>query len=1009
MHLRNYRAILTLVFSIIFVSQHLFAQKKSKKIISKDEMKKNWVDSVYNKLTRDERIGQLFMVAAYSGGKSYNEDAIIKLISEHQVGGLIFMQGGPARQANLTNEYQHMAQVPLLIAMDAEWGLGMRLDSVQNFPREMMIGATRDTMYAYRMASAIALQCKRLGVHVDFAPVVDVNNNPANPIINSRAFGEDKVWVAKMGIAYMHGLQNNGIMACAKHFPGHGNTSVDSHKDLPVIDKSMGELDTVELFPFKAMIRAGVKSMMVAHLEIPALETEAHVPTTLSKNTVTGLLKDKMGFKGLIFTDALNMQGVAKYFAPGDADLRAFTAGNDVLLFSQDVPVAIGKIKDAMDSGKIPESRLEESVKKILGAKYDAGLSKLQTISTDNIVDDLNKYVLPIREMTAKAAITLVRDENGIINKVNRNMSVGYIGINVNSTPELCTELYNNLGNVISDWLPKGSSADKVSQLLEKIKDYDATIVAVHNISFYPGSCYGLDAQVLSFLQQVQNRDNVMVVLLGNAYACQNFPQPKSLMITYEDDSVTESVVAKVLLKKQKAKGTLPVYPFMTTGAVSISQENAEVKEPVTNNRTLKKVEIPAEAGVKDMDALFKLNMFIQRCIVDGAFPGCRILAARNGKVFYDKSFGYYTYEKKKAVDPNSIYDVASMTKILATTLAVMHLYETGKLDLDATVDKYLKWTKGTNKAKLHIRDLLLHQAGLKSWIPFYKETIDAAGYPNKEIYSETQSKEFNIQVSKSLYMRNDYVDTIWSRILMSPLENTGRFVYSDLDFYFLAEIVEQISKQPLNQYVDEQFYKPMGLKRITYLPLKKFSNAEIVPTELDIFFRHEQVSGFVHDPGAALFGGVAGHAGIFASAGDVAAIFQMLLNKGEYNGVRYFKPETIDYFTVYNSKLSRRGLGFDKPAVDKDDGGPAGDRCTGYAFGHQGFTGTCGWADPGTGVVFVFLSNRVYPSSDNTKINKLNVRTVAQDYIYQSLGLPVNHDRPQLYKKEMEMKEGAK
>jgi len=299
------------------------AQSKNNKLPTALAKEKKWVDSIYNVLTPDERIGQLFMVAAYSGGKSYNEEAITKLLKAHQLGGLIFMQGGPQRQAALTNTYQRMAQVPLLIAMDAEWGLGMRLDSVQNFPRQMMIGATHDTVFAYRMANAIAMQCKRLGVHIDFAPVVDVNNNPANPIINSRAFGDDKVAVAKMGIAYMHGLQNNGIIACAKHFPGHGNTNVDSHKDLPLINQSIAELDTLELYPFKAMIKAGIKSMMVAHLEVPALDTSAHVPTTLSHNAVTGLLKEKLGFKGLIFTDALNMQGVAKYYAPGDADLRA--------------------------------------------------------------------------------------------------------------------------------------------------------------------------------------------------------------------------------------------------------------------------------------------------------------------------------------------------------------------------------------------------------------------------------------------------------------------------------------------------------------------------------------------------------------------------------------------------------------------------------------------------------------------------------------------------------------
>ena len=349
-------ALICIAFSIDTAAQPVFRGKP-------EPLQKLWVDSVYNQLTESERIGQLFMVAAYSGGKNFNQEGIEKLIKAHQIGGLIFMQGGPARQANLTNRYQQMAQVPLLLSMDAEWGLGMRLDSVLNFPRQMMLGASDDTALAYALGMAVAYQCKRLGVHVNFAPVVDVNNNAANPVINTRSFGENKKRVVRMAIAYMRGMQDYGVMACAKHFPGHGDTDVDSHKDLPVVNKTLAQLDTLELYPFKKLVDAGIQSMMIAHLSIPALEKEPHVPTTLSRNTVTNLLKNKMGFKGLIFTDALNMQGVAKYFAPGETDVRAFIAGNDVLLFSQDVPTAIAKIKAAIAAGKVSVKDLERSVK----------------------------------------------------------------------------------------------------------------------------------------------------------------------------------------------------------------------------------------------------------------------------------------------------------------------------------------------------------------------------------------------------------------------------------------------------------------------------------------------------------------------------------------------------------------------------------------------------------------------------------------------------------------------
>ena len=989
--------------AFILISCYAFADRKKKvtQIIPITTGKAVWIDSVYNKLTIDERIGQLFMVAAYSGGKNYNEELITQLLKDHQIGGLIFMQGGPARQALLTNKYQQLAQVPLLIAMDAEWGIGMRLDSVKSFPRQMMLGATHDTALAYELGASIAAQCNRLGVNIDFAPDVDVNNNPANPVINTRSFGEDKTWVAKLGIGYMRGLQNNGVKACAKHFPGHGDTNVDSHKDLPLILKPYAALDTLELYPFKELIARGVKSVMSAHLEVPALDTQEHLPTSLSKNTISNLLKAKLNFTGLVISDALSMKGVTKYFPAGDADLVAFEAGNDILLFSQDVPKAILKIKTAIDSGAISQEMLEHSVKKILSAKYESGLNKFKNIEIKNIVEDLNQKVFPLRYKIAQSAITLVRDDNDVLNKINENLRLSYIGINANTTTPLYEGLENEYKSVDAYWYPKNSDEDAGEEILNKISVYDAVIVGIHNLNYTPDNNYGIDNNAVKFIQQLSKKKNVLIALMGNAYAMQSCFVSPSLLLGYDDDSVTNKAMADILIKKSKIKGDLPVSPVSLVGkynppAIKTIKYNPE------NSPELKPVLMPKDAGVKDPEMLDKLDMFLQRCITDGVFPGCRVFAAKNGQVFYDKSFGYLKYDKETPVDENVLYDMASCTKILATTISVMRLYEEGKLDLDKKISDYLPASIGTNKADIKIKDLLLHQAGLKAWIPFYKETLDEKGRLNKRYYRKFEKGDFQTRVARDVYLRNDYMDTIWKRIYTSKLDNAGKSVYSDLDYYFLGAIVEKISSKTIDEYADEQFYKPLGLSHILFKPLRKFGPLKIAPTENDISFRNQQIYGFVHDPGAAMFGGVAGHAGLFSTAGDAAVIFQMLLNKGLYAGKRYFKPATVELFTKYNSLLNHRGLGFDKPAVDEDNGGPAGDRCSAFAFGHQGFTGTCAWADPATGIVFVFLSNRVFPSAANNKINKLSVRTIAQDYIYESFGIPVNHERKKTYDKQV-------
>lgn len=968
------------------------------------QLKNKWVDSIYNKLGDTERIGQLFMVAAYSGGKDYNEEKIKQLISEHRIGGVIFMQGTAEAQASLTNLYQQMANVPLLIAMDAEWGLGMRLTGVKNLPRAMMTGATRDTAIAYKLGAAIAKQCKRMGVHIDFAPVVDVNNNPNNPIINARSFGEDKLLVTRLALAYMRGLQDNGVMACAKHFPGHGDTDADSHEDMPVINKSMQQLDTLELYPFKEMIRKGIGSVMVAHLSVPAIEPQKKVPTTLSKNAITDLLRNKLGFKGLIFTDALNMKGIAKYYSPGEIDVLALMAGNDMLLFSQDVPSGMKKIMAAIDSGKITWPEIEIHVKRVLAAKYDAGLHNWKPIESINATEELNSVVIPLRTITTKKSVTLIRDRNNIIaNLLNTRKRIGYIGINAKDSSHLANALLQSIPDMKMEWLPKGSSSSVTNKILANTAlNNDITIVGIHSMSFYPtNGYYSLDEQQMSLIKQLAARPDVLIALMGNPYLLKNTCNTGSVVVTYEDDSLTQDAVARVLLRKDDARGILPVSPCVGMQTEGVLLPPVAAATPVATD-VLVKTDYVEDAKVVNENALEKLDMFLQRSIADGVFPGCRILAAKDGKVFYDKAFGYYDYNKTQPVTETTLYDIASVTKVAATTLAVMRLYESGKLNLDKTIGDYLPWVKGTDKEGLKIKDLLLHQAGLKSWIPFYKETLDEKGNLKPELYSNKADNRKWITVAKNLYLNGDYTDTIWNRILNSPLENKGKCVYSDLDFYFLAAITEKITGQHIDKYVDEQFYKPLGLKHTTYNPLQKFKEQDIAPTEKDNVFRRQQIQGYVHDQGAAMLGGVAGHAGVFSTAGDVAVIFQLLLNKGSYKGQRYFKKETIEKFTAYNSAISRKGLGFDKPKEDKDDAGPAGNRTSGYAFGHQGFTGTCAWADPATGIVFIFLSNRICPSTDNNNINRMSIRTIAQDYIYEALGYGINHERPAVYKTQV-------
>lgn len=952
------------LFVFLFIVLLSFGQYKS--ILSANE----WVDSVFKTLSNDEKIAQLMIIRAHSNLGPDHVAKVTNDIQQYNVGGLCFFQGGPVRQANLTNYYQGIAKTPLMISIDGEYGLGMRLDSVIKFPYQLTLGAVNDKELIYQMGLAVGEQCKRIGVNMNYAPVVDINNDPNNPVIGYRSFGEDKNKVAAFGVAYMKGMQDAGIMAFAKHFPGHGDVSVDSHLDLPVINKSLAELDTLELFPFKEMIRAGVGGVMIAHLYIPAIDNTANRATSLSKKNVTGLLKDELGFKGLTITDALEMKGVSKFFPGGTISVESIIAGNDLLCLPASVPESIEAIKKAIKKKKLTWKDIDEKVKKILLAKYNLGLNRQTPIETDNLLDDIDKKTNEIRYKVAVRSLTLLRNETSAFPAISGN-KIAYVGIGSSRLNEFGKRMKDDL-NADTYLFSYTDNANTAEEIINKIKagNYNSIIVGVHDYSIRIANNFGISDAAKRFFTQLQSF-NAANFIFGNVLALSNFCDAKNLIACYQDDDITQHAAAELMEGKIIAKGTLPVSVCEFTYGAGM-----------------------AHGGIKSTETSIKhklgaIDSIANDAIGQKAFPGCVVMAVYKGDVLYFKAFGNYEYDPSPQMKLESIFDLASVTKISATTVAVMKLYEEKRLDLNKKLSDYLPWVKGTDKAGLKIDDILLHQAGLVPFIQFYKETLDpSTGLPDKKIYSNTKTPQYSIRVAHDLYLRNDWEDTLINRIIKSPVSRDHKYVYSDNDFILLGKIVESITGMPLDQYVQHTFYNKLGMISTGYKPLQRFSSSMIIPTEDDNFFRHQLLRGDVHDEGASMFGEVAGHAGLFSNAYDLAMLYQMLLNGGELNGERYLHPETIKLFTSYQSDISRRGLGFDKPEKDnakRTDPYPCVNASP-QTFGHTGYTGTCVWVDPAYDLVYIFLSNRVYPTRDNPKLSQMNIRGKIQDAIYHAL-----------------------
>lgn len=944
-----------------------------------------WVDSVFHKMTPEERIAQLIFVRAYSHDDPAEINQVKALITQKHVGGLVFFQGSPVQQAILTNEYQSLSTVPLFISMDGEWGLGMRLDSVLDFPRQLTMGAVQDSTLIYQVGQAIGDQCRRIGVQINFAPVVDINNNPNNPVINDRSFGENKYRVARWGIQYMKGLQSTGVLACAKHFPGHGDTNTDSHKALPVINKSMSQLENLEFYPFQQMVRAGVASVMVAHLEIPAIDKRAHRPTSLSRNAITNILRNKMGFTGLVFTDALEMKGVSDYFKNGLAGVEALKAGDDILLLPENVDDCIRQIRSAIARHTLSWTTINARVKKVLAAKYHSGLAHWEPVNTAHLTEDLNKATLPLIRELYTQAITVLNNENYVLPLRAKDTSrIALLGVG-GHFPFLLERL-RGLLSVDAFSFSAGENATDASSLARKLKqEYDKVIIAVGNYNRYPANKFGISGQEIQLVNQLQQEIPSVTIVFGNPYAIRYFSHGPTIIAAYEDDSVMQRIAGDLLYERFEPKGKLPV-------GVSPEFKFSDGLSSFEYKKAYLPYAAPKVVGV-DSSRLYQVDSIARDGIARGAYPGCEVLAMRDGKIFYHKAFGTLDYDKKIPVTRNTIYDMASCTKICATTMACMRLFDEGKLKLNGTLGTYLPWLRGSDKAGLKIKDVMLHQAGFMPDFPYRDLMLTDGVHPNPTIFHSVRDSVYSVRVAENMYMNQSYEDTLEAEIRDGKLGRAHHYVYSDIDFQVMGYIVESITGLPLNEYVKRTFYDRIGMDASGFRPRERYPLDRIAPTECEKTFRLQCLHGDVHDPRSAMFGGVAGHAGFFSDAYDLAALMKMLLQGGKFDGIHYIKPATIKLFTSYQSDISRRGIGFDKPEKEQDHGYPYPSRLASpETFGHSGYTGTCIWVDPKYDFAYIFLSNRVNPDGGvNLKLSHLEIRGKIQDAFYEAMGVRTN------------------
>ena len=949
---------------------------------------KDWVESRLAKMTLKEKIGQLFIHTVPLHDTEANRKNIRNAIKEYKIGGILFSDGQVANQMKLTNYAQELADIPLMITFDGEWGLNMRLKEIPAFPRNRVMGCIQDNELLYEYGKEVARQFREIGVHVNFAPVADVDNNPLNPVINTRSFGGDVRNVAEKVLAYSRGLEDGGVLSVSKHFPGHGDTNVDSHKALPILKFTRERLDSIEMYPFRKAIEAGLGGVMVGHLEIPALSKK---PASLSPE-ILDILQEEFEFKGLAFTDALEMKGVSNNL---NVCAQALMAGNDMLLPPRNLKREMDGVLLAVKEGKLTEEYLTEKCRKVLTFKYALGLYETQFFQLSGIEKRLMRpATMDLLNRIERAAVTVVGNEGGILpmDVDLKNTAI----LNIGKSTE---------GKVFHQQLSKYMTVDRIqahpdsiATLGKRLAKYDRVIVAIHTEK------YAAYQAMLATLSSKLPLAYVYFTPLKQLYKKGNaWKKAASVILGHSGSKNVQQFVAEVMMGREKA-----------TGRISVEVKDYRMPgEGVDLEVT--KVYRPEDYGM-DSSVLSKIDQIAMEGITKKAYPGCQVLILKDGIPVYDKCFGTFTYGDSKKVEPDDLYDIASLTKTTATLLAIMKLYDEGRFGLTDPISNYVPALKGSKKGRITIEDLLMHQSGLPGSWPFYREAIDDSSYVGsffkaridgthhlrvdnrlyvtdtfnykKEYLSSSRSEEYPLQLAENMYLSPAFPDRMLEMIASDdvPLRDR-RYRYSCLNFMLLKEMVEYISGMPMDEYLEKVFYVPMGMKHTLYHPLRRYEESQILPTiQKDYLRNRKELRGYVHDEIAAFMGGVSGNAGLFSNARDVAKVYQMLVDGGQYGGKRYLSLETCQLFMNKKSRISRRTLGFDKP--DPAPGkGPCADETPKEVVGHTGFTGTCAWADPKNGLVFVFISNRVYPRPfDHKALMTLKIRPRIQQLMYQAL-----------------------
>jgi beta-N-acetylhexosaminidase len=969
---------------ILFLNNELLAQVVDPPFLK--YINHPWVDSVMKTLSTEQQIAQCIWVAGYSNRDVSHEVEMADIIRKYGIGGIIFFQGTAEKQAELTNFYQKISKVPLLISLDAEWGLGMRLEYVEKYPYQMTLGAIKNDSLIYQFGKAVAFQFKRLGMQMNLAPVADININPLNPVINYRSFGEKRENVTAKTIMYMKGMQDNGILATGKHFPGHGDTNVDSHLDLPLINHPRERLDSIELYPFRKLINEGIGSIMTAHLNLPSLDTSTGLPSTLSPVIIKGLLKNELGFKGLVITDAMNMQGVTKYFKPGEADAKALEAGNDVVEFVTDVDAAIKETKNYISSKKLTNNDIELKCRKVLALKYWSGLSRNQVIDKVNLTKDLSPVEsrVLISELYSNSLTLLNNNENILPVRNLQSIKIASIAVNRSNL----TSFQKRIGKYTQTDHFFVDPADTASWngLLKNLNDYDLVIAGIFGLDQRPNLGFGIRPGLSEFLEKLVGIKKSIITWFGNPYAIdkiQSLKNADGLLLAYQENEYTEDLAAQLIFGGIGANGVLPVtinekWPsglgIMTTGNIRLQYG------------------LPESVGMSSEILDRKIDSIVNIGLTAKAFPGCEVMAARKGVVIFQKTYGFQTYDNRIRVLEDDLFDLASVTKVSSTLAGLMLLDTEGKFSPDESLGYYLPDFKKTNKGNILMKDFMTHQAGLKDWIPFWKETVKKDGKFKRNIFSSEYSDKYPLEVANGLYINKNYRKKIFTEIKKSPVANEKKYLYSDLTFIIAPGIIDKLTGQKWYDYVTANIYHKIGAYDIGFNPYLKYPLSRIVPTEYDSLFRKQLLHGTVHDEGAAMLGGISGHAGLFATANDLMKLMELYRRMGEFGGEQIIGRNVMEKYTSvqFPENENRRGLGFDKPYLNNNELTQKDSYPTRSAspssFGHSGYTGTFVWIDPEYDITYIFLSNRVYPTRNNNLLTDLYVRKEILQSIYDSI-----------------------